>query len=109
MKLSLDNEIPNKPADKVPPNTQSYLFLCSYASFLSVLVTRFINTPVSAWDLPIFMIYTNSSFDITNAMVTGPKTFSEVITSFSKDAAPNIMELVLLPSGVCMFLIILSF
>ena len=55
------------------------------------------------------MIYTNSSFDITNAMVTGPKTFSEVITSFSKDAAPNIMELVLLPSGVCMFLIIVSF
>ena len=42
-------------------------------------------------------------------MVTGPKTFSEVIASFSKDAAPNIMELVLLPSGVCMLLIIVSF
>ena len=55
------------------------------------------------------MIYTNSSFDITNAVVTGPKTFSEVITSFSKDSAPNTMELVLLPSGVCMFLIIVSF
>lgn len=55
------------------------------------------------------MIYYNSSFDITNAMVTEPKTLSEVITSFSKDAAFNIMELVLLPSGVYMFLIIAFF
>ena len=59
-------KFPNKLASKAPNNTLRNPPFSCYASFLIVLLTRFINKQDSSSDLTIFMIPFISSFQIIN-------------------------------------------
>ena len=62
------NRLPNKLAPKVPNNIPRNPSFHSFALFLIVSLTHFINNPDSSSDLTIFIISFISSFEINNAL-----------------------------------------
>ena len=63
------NRFPNKLAPYVPKNKLRNPPLCSFASFLIVSPTSFVNKRDSSRDLTIFMISFISLFKFINAVV----------------------------------------
>ena len=75
----------------MPNNIPINPSFCSFASFLIVSLTPFINKPVYSSDLAIFIISFISSFEIINFATPYPKIFLGIATSVadSADVNPN--------------------
>ena len=67
------NRIPHKLAPKVPSSILRNPPFCSFASFLIVSLTPFLNKPDSSRDLTIFMISFISSFEIISIVTCEAK------------------------------------
>ena len=72
-------------SNQIPRNSP----FCSFASFLIVLITPFINKPDSSSHLTIFIISFIFSLEITNAVLAVPNNFSLIAASASDAAAVN--------------------
>ena len=77
----------------MPNNIPRNPRFCSFASFLIVSQTPYINNPDSSRDLTILMISFVSSWEIDNAVVQDPNIFLWITASVSDAAAVN-------PNGV---------
>ena len=67
------NRFPNKLAPNVPNNILRSATFCSFASFLIVSLTHYMNKLDSSSDLTFFMISLIFSFEIIRAVVRGAK------------------------------------
>ena len=87
-------------ANNIPRNPT----FCSFALFLIVLLTYFINKPDSPSDLIVFVILFISSLEIVNVVLPDPNIFLWIAASVSDATAvnPNGIK-VLLASGLSTF------
>ena len=69
------NIFTNKLAPNVPNNILRNQHFCSFASYLNVLITPFIDKPDSSRVLTILMISFISSFETINVVVPDPNIF----------------------------------
>ena len=83
------NRYPYKLAPKVPNNIPRNPPFRSFASFLIVSLTPFINKPGSSKDLTIFTISFISSLKIINVVASDPNIFLRIATSVADTAAVN--------------------
>ena len=83
------NKFSNKLALNVPNNVLRNLPFCTFASFLIVSLTYFVNKPDSSSDLTIFMISFISSFEIINAVIPDSNIFLWITASVADAAAVN--------------------
>ena len=84
------NRFPNKLAPKVPSNIPRNPSFCSFASFLIVSMTPFINKPESSRDLTIFMISSISLLEIIKVVKPDPNIFLWIGASVVDAAAINL-------------------
>ena len=63
--------------------------LCSFASFLTVSLTPFINKPDSSSDLTVFIISFISLFEIINVITPDPNIFLWTAASVAVAVNPN--------------------
>ena len=84
----LANKFPNK-SSNVPNNIPINPPLCSFASFLIVSLTPFINKGDSSRDFTIFMKAIISSCEINNVVIPDPKMFFQIAASFTEAGAVN--------------------
>ena len=89
------NRFPSKVAPKVPNYISKNPPFYSFASFLVVLLTPFINKPDSSRDLTIFIISFISSFEIINVVTPDPDMVLSIVASVAAVATVN-------PNGIKM-------
>ena len=83
------NRVPNKLAPNLPNNIPRSSPFCSFAPFLMVLLTIFINNPDSSKDLTIFNISFISSFKTINYVIPDPNMFLLIAASLGDAVAVN--------------------
>ena len=81
------NRFPNKLAPNVHDNIPRNPLFYSFASFLIVSLTLFVNKPDSSSDVTIFMISFISSFEIISEVIPGPKMLFWIVAFVAYTAA----------------------
>ena len=83
------DRFPNKLVPKVLYNIPINPPFCSFASFLIVSLTSFINKPDSSSDLTIFIMSFTSSFEIISVLIPDLNIFLWIVACVADVAAAN--------------------